>query len=111
MHAVAVELELVPWTGDDSNCVADHRKARCRSQSRRPLGEGAGRPLSRRLPVLPPASSPPRIAATQLPLASSSAPCGLKRTCTSKFSAMRGTQSIPALCRESEEGASADLSE
>ena len=45
----------------------------------------------RRLPVLPPASSPPRIAAAQLPLASGSAPCGPKRTCTSQFSIMRGT--------------------
>jgi hypothetical protein len=50
----------------------------------------------RRLPDLPPASSPPRIAATQLPLAIGSAPCGPKRTCTSKFNAMRGTQWIPA---------------
>src|SRR5206468_1413939 len=50
----------------------------------------------RRLPDLPPASSPPRIAATQLPLASGSAPCGPKRTFTSKFNAMRGTQWIPA---------------
>ena len=45
----------------------------------------------RQLPVLPPASSPPRITATQLPLAIGSAPCGPKRTCTSKFSIMRGT--------------------
>src|SRR5208282_775187 len=50
-------------------------------------------PISvRRPPDLPPASSPPRIAATQLPLASGSAPCGPKRTCTSKFNAMRGTR-------------------
>ena len=47
-------------------------------------------PISvRRPPVLPPASSPPRITARQLPLAIGSAPCGTKRT--SKFSAMRGT--------------------
>jgi hypothetical protein len=44
----------------------------------------------RRLPVLPPASSLPRITATQLPLASGSAPCGPQRTSTSKFSIMRG---------------------
>jgi hypothetical protein len=58
----------------------------------------------RRLPDLPPASSPPRIAATQLPpvqargrlLAIGSAPCGPKRTCTSKFNAMRGTRWVPA---------------
>src|SRR5208283_4250021 len=49
-------------------------------------------PMSvRRPPDLPPASSPPRIAATQLPSAIGSAPCGPKRTCTSKFTAMRGT--------------------
>jgi len=57
-------------------------------------------PISvRRPPVLPPASSPPRITATQLPpvqargrlLASGSAPCGPQRTCTSKFSSMPGT--------------------
>ena len=49
-------------------------------------------PISvRRPPALPPASSPPRIAATQLPLAIGSAPCGPKRTFTSKFNAMRGT--------------------
>ena len=56
-----------------------------------PAFAGAGLyPISvRRLPVLPPASSPPRITATQLPLAIGSAPCGTKRT--SKFSAMRGT--------------------
>ena len=54
-------------------------------------------PISvRRPPDLPPASSPPRIAATQLPLAIGSAPCGPKRTFTSKFSAMRGTPWIPA---------------
>ena len=45
----------------------------------------------RRPPVLPPASSPPRITATQLPLTIGSAPCGPQRTCTSEFSIMRGT--------------------
>jgi hypothetical protein len=57
---------------------------------------------------LPPASSPPRIAATQLPpvqargrlLAIGSAPCGPKRTCTSKFNAMRGTRWTPAFAGE-----------
>jgi hypothetical protein len=52
-------------------------------------------PLSvRRPPVLPPASSPPRITATQLPLAIGSAPCGPNRICTSKFSIVRGTHGI-----------------
>jgi hypothetical protein len=66
----------------------------------------------RRLPDLPPASSPPRIAATQLPpvqargrlLAIGSAPCGPKRTCTSKFNAMRGTQWIPAFAGKARRG-------
>jgi hypothetical protein len=54
-------------------------------------------PISvRRPPDLPPASSPPRITATQLPSAIGSAPCGPKRTFTSKFSAMRGTRWAPA---------------
>ena len=66
-------------------------------------------PISvRRPPDLPPASSPPRIAATQLPpvqargrlLAIGSAPCGPKRTCTSKFNAMRGTRWTPAFAGE-----------
>jgi hypothetical protein len=53
-------------------------------------------PMSVRRPlVLPPVSSPPRITATQLPLASGSAPCGPQRTCTSKFSIMRGTPGSP----------------
>ena len=62
-------------------------------------------PMSvRRLPDLPPASSPPRIAATQLPLAIGSAPCGSKRTFTSKFNAMRGTQWIPAFAGKAQRG-------
>jgi hypothetical protein len=56
-------------------------------------------PMSvRRLPDLPRASSPPRIAATQLPLAIGSAPCGPKRTFTSKFNAMRGTRWVHMPC-------------
>src|SRR5208283_3877796 len=67
-------------------------------------------PMSvRRPPDLPPASSPPRIAATQLPSAIGSAPCGPKRTCTSKFTAMRGTPWVPAFAGKTKKNATISI--
>src|SRR5690606_41263024 len=47
-------------------------------------------PIFRPLRSLPPASSPPRLTATQLPLASDSGRHGSQRTSTSNISAMPG---------------------
>src|SRR5207253_7915442 len=63
-------------------------------------------PISvRRPPDLPPASSPPRIAAAQLPLAIGSAPRGPKRTFTSKFSALAWHTIDPGFRRDDEDAA------